>query len=104
MLTTATFIRLGYVYGNLMVNVQPKNVKLRDRAIRIVAKAAGVTNAGSARSRSSSATGNSRLAAPGLGASAASQIATLGIERSGEPAGSCRSLSHTIVGTCCPMM
>jgi N-acetylmuramic acid 6-phosphate etherase len=44
MLTTATFIRLGYVYGNLMVNVQPKNVKLRDRAIRIVAKAAGVTN------------------------------------------------------------
>ena len=44
MLTTATFIRLGYVYGNLMVNVQPKNVKLRDRAIRIVGKAAGVTN------------------------------------------------------------
>ena len=25
-------IRLGYVYGNLMVNVQPKNTKLRDRA------------------------------------------------------------------------
>ncbi len=43
MLTTATFIRLGYVYGNLMVNVQPKNAKLRDRAIRIIALAAGVT-------------------------------------------------------------
>jgi N-acetylmuramic acid 6-phosphate etherase len=43
MLTTATFIRLGYVYGNLMVNVQPKNAKLRDRAIRIIAQAAGVT-------------------------------------------------------------
>ena len=43
MLTTAAFIRLGYVYGNLMVNVQPRNTKLRDRAIRIVAQAAEVT-------------------------------------------------------------
>jgi N-acetylmuramic acid 6-phosphate etherase len=41
MLTTATFIRLGYVYGNLMVNVQPTNSKLVDRARRIVAKATG---------------------------------------------------------------
>jgi N-acetylmuramic acid 6-phosphate etherase len=43
MLTTGAFIRLGYVYGNLMVNVQPKNAKLADRARRIVAQAAGVT-------------------------------------------------------------
>jgi N-acetylmuramic acid 6-phosphate etherase len=43
MLTTGTFIRRGYVFGNLMVNVQPKNSKLRARALRIVAKAAGVT-------------------------------------------------------------
>jgi N-acetylmuramic acid 6-phosphate etherase len=43
MLTTAVFIRLGYVYGNLMVNVQPKNSKLIDRARRIVARAAGIT-------------------------------------------------------------
>jgi N-acetylmuramic acid 6-phosphate etherase len=42
MLTTGAFIRLGYVYGNLMVNVQPKNAKLMDRARRIVAQAAGV--------------------------------------------------------------
>ena len=42
MLTTGTFIRRGYVFGNLMVNVQPKNSKLRDRALRIVAQAAGV--------------------------------------------------------------
>jgi N-acetylmuramic acid 6-phosphate etherase len=42
MLSTGAFIRLGYVYGNLMVNVQPKNEKLRDRARRIVARAAGV--------------------------------------------------------------
>lgn len=44
MLTTATFIRLGYVYGNLMVNVQPRNAKLADRARRIVAEAAGVSH------------------------------------------------------------
>jgi N-acetylmuramic acid 6-phosphate etherase len=43
MLSTATFIRRGYVFGNLMVNVQPKNSKLRDRACRIVAKAAHVS-------------------------------------------------------------
>ena len=35
-------IKLGYVYGNLMVNVQPKNEKLRDRAHRIVRDASGV--------------------------------------------------------------
>jgi N-acetylmuramic acid 6-phosphate etherase len=43
MLSTGTFIRLGYVFGNLMVNVQPKNTKLLDRARRIVAEAAGVS-------------------------------------------------------------
>jgi N-acetylmuramic acid 6-phosphate etherase len=42
MLSTGAFIRMGYVYGNLMVNVQPKNTKLVDRARRIVAQAAGV--------------------------------------------------------------
>jgi N-acetylmuramic acid 6-phosphate etherase len=43
MLSTAAFIRLGYVYGNLMVNVQPKNSKLIDRARRIIARATGAT-------------------------------------------------------------
>lgn len=43
MISTGTFIRLGYVYGNLMVNVQPKNHKLVERARRIVAQAAGVS-------------------------------------------------------------
>jgi N-acetylmuramic acid 6-phosphate etherase len=42
MLSTAAMIRLGYVFGNLMVNVQPKNAKLTDRAKRIVARAAAV--------------------------------------------------------------
>src|SRR5581483_4397759 len=43
MLSTAACIRLGYVYGNLMVNVQPKNSKLIDRARRIVARTTGAT-------------------------------------------------------------
>jgi N-acetylmuramic acid 6-phosphate etherase len=42
MLTTASMIKLGYVYGNLMVNVQPRNEKLRDRARRIVRDASGL--------------------------------------------------------------
>jgi len=42
MLTTGAFLRMGYVYGNLMVNVQPTNRKLVDRATRIVAQAAGL--------------------------------------------------------------
>ena len=42
MISTAVMIKLGHVYGNLMVNVQPKNAKLRDRARRIVARAVGV--------------------------------------------------------------
>jgi N-acetylmuramic acid 6-phosphate etherase len=37
MISTAVMIRLGYVFGNLMVNVQPRNTKLRDRATRIIA-------------------------------------------------------------------
>jgi N-acetylmuramic acid 6-phosphate etherase len=41
MLSTGAFIRMGYVYGNLMVNVQPKNTKLIDRARRIVSQAVG---------------------------------------------------------------
>ena len=39
MLTTLTMVRLGKVYGNLMVDMRPTNQKLQDRAIRIVQKA-----------------------------------------------------------------
>lgn len=42
MLSTGAMIRMGYVYGNLMVNVQPSNEKLVDRATRIVMEAVGV--------------------------------------------------------------
>ncbi|HTB17553.1 MAG TPA: N-acetylmuramic acid 6-phosphate etherase [Bryobacteraceae bacterium] len=43
MISTAVMIRLGYVFGNLMVNVQPSNSKLRDRATRIVAATSALT-------------------------------------------------------------
>jgi N-acetylmuramic acid 6-phosphate etherase len=36
MLSTATMVRLGYVSGNRMSNLQARNVKLRDRAERIL--------------------------------------------------------------------
>ena len=42
MLSTAAMIRLGHVYGNLMMNVQPKNEKLVDRAARIIVQAANI--------------------------------------------------------------
>ncbi len=41
MLSTGVMIRLGYVYGNLMVNVQPTNEKLTDRGRRIIASITG---------------------------------------------------------------
>ncbi len=45
MISTAVFVRLGYVYGNLMVNAQPTNSKLTDRATRIVAAITATTTA-----------------------------------------------------------
>jgi N-acetylmuramic acid 6-phosphate etherase len=42
MLSTATMIRLGYVTGNRMTNVQTRNAKLRARAVRILAAETGL--------------------------------------------------------------
>ncbi|MCW3097993.1 MAG: N-acetylmuramic acid 6-phosphate etherase [Chthonomonadaceae bacterium] len=39
LLTTAAMVRLGKVYSNLMVDVRASNVKLRDRAVRILISA-----------------------------------------------------------------
>ncbi len=41
MLTTAAMIRLGRVHGNLMIDLQATNAKLRDRARRIVEQVTG---------------------------------------------------------------
>jgi N-acetylmuramic acid 6-phosphate etherase len=41
MLSTATMVRLGYVTGNRMTNMLPRNLKLRARSIRIISAEAG---------------------------------------------------------------
>lgn len=49
MISTATMVRLGYVTGNRMSNVQARNTKLRARAIRIIMAEAGVDEEGATR-------------------------------------------------------
>lgn len=45
MISTAAMIRLGYVTGNRMTNMQTRNVKLQARAVRIVMAEAGLSEA-----------------------------------------------------------
>jgi N-acetylmuramic acid 6-phosphate etherase len=45
MLSTGAMTRLGYVYGNLMVNLHTKNEKLLERAVGILEEAAGLKRA-----------------------------------------------------------
>jgi len=42
MLSSGAMTRLGYVYGNLMINVRLKNYKLAERALIILQRAAGI--------------------------------------------------------------
>jgi N-acetylmuramic acid 6-phosphate etherase len=49
MISTGAMVRLGYVYGNLMVNVWTKNEKLVQRATRIVEQATGADHETAAR-------------------------------------------------------
>ena len=42
MISTSVMIKLGHVYENLMVNLEPSNVKLRDRMIRITCDITGL--------------------------------------------------------------
>ena len=44
MLSTASMIRMGKVYENLMIDVQPTNLKLVKRAQSIITQATGVSN------------------------------------------------------------
>jgi N-acetylmuramic acid 6-phosphate etherase len=45
MLSTAAMTRLGYVYGNLMVNLRPRNQKLAERGVGILEESAGLNHA-----------------------------------------------------------
>jgi N-acetylmuramic acid 6-phosphate etherase len=60
-ITTGAMIRLGKTYGNLMVDLQATNAKLRDRAERIVREVCGVT-ADEARELLRAADGSVKLA------------------------------------------
>ena len=42
-LTTLAMVRLGKVASNLMIDLNPSNIKLRDRAVRIVSEITGAT-------------------------------------------------------------
>jgi N-acetylmuramic acid 6-phosphate etherase len=42
MISTATMVRLGYVSGNRMSHLQARNIKLRDRAVRIIVAETGL--------------------------------------------------------------
>ncbi|TVY07529.1 N-acetylmuramic acid 6-phosphate etherase [Paenibacillus cremeus] len=61
MITTTTMIMLGKVYGNLMVNVQATNAKLRKRVIKIITDATGAAEE-TAAAICSQANGDARIA------------------------------------------
>jgi len=61
MLSTGTMIKLGKVYGNLMVDVKTSNLKLEERARRIVMEAADCTRK-DAIAALDAANGNAKLA------------------------------------------
>jgi N-acetylmuramic acid 6-phosphate etherase len=61
MLSTGAMVRLGYVYGNLMVNLRQKNVKLTERAVTIVSRVLGL-NRETARTRIRASDNDLRLA------------------------------------------
>ncbi len=44
MISTITMVRLGKTFGNLMVDLQITNEKLRDRAVRIIMQATGASH------------------------------------------------------------
>ena len=55
MLSTATMVGLGYVSGNRMSNLQARNTKLRERAVRIVMAESGLNEAAATRELEASA-------------------------------------------------
>ncbi|MBU5343359.1 MULTISPECIES: N-acetylmuramic acid 6-phosphate etherase [Bacillaceae] len=61
MLSTATMIRTGKVYKNLMINVQATNQKLKNRSIRIIQEITG-TDEQTAKKTSERAKGDTRVA------------------------------------------
>jgi N-acetylmuramic acid 6-phosphate etherase len=60
-ITTAAMTGLGRVYGNRMIDLQPRSAKLYERALRLVADLGGVTR-GRARTALKASRGRVRVA------------------------------------------
>ena len=69
MISTATLIRLGYVTGNRMTNLLPRNEKLRARSVRIFSAETGAGE-DAARAAIEAAAGDLRVALVMKGAGA----------------------------------
>jgi N-acetylmuramic acid 6-phosphate etherase len=81
MLSTATMVRLGYVSGNRMSNLQARNVKLRDRAERILQAELNI-DAAAATAALDAAGGDLRVALVMLKGDANLELATNALEES----------------------
>ena len=82
MLSTCSMVKLGKVYGNLMVDLRASNVKLRDRAVRLVRHATGV-EADAAQAALDQADGHVKLAILMIKTGMDAQTAKLALEKSG---------------------
>ncbi len=82
MLTTASMIRLGKVYGNLMVDLKATNKKLVERSKRIVCLATGVSKE-QAEAAIVSAGGSVKVAITALLAGVSASAALAALEQSG---------------------
>ncbi len=61
LLTTTAMIKIGKVYGNLMVDLKATNNKLRDRSLRIVSQMTGLSRTKAAILAARMQTGKSKL-------------------------------------------
>jgi N-acetylmuramic acid 6-phosphate etherase len=82
MISTAAMVRTGHTYGNLMVDVQASNSKLRDRARRIVVQATGASPDEAAKALSA-AGGHAKTAIVMLRAGVGAQEARARLEQAG---------------------
>ena len=82
MLSTATMVKLGYVTGNRMTNVLPRNAKLLLRAIRIIMAETGLDEA-AARAAFAAAGGDPRAALVMIKTGSSFEEAKAALEASG---------------------
>ncbi len=82
MLSTATMVKLGYVSGNRMTNLSPRNTKLRQRAIRIIMAESG-SDEGTARAAFEKAGDDLRVALVMIKTGSLREDAKVALEASG---------------------